>query len=220
MPPMRRANKTRAKAHSHVHEQKGRTYFGEDRARALLEFLNSRRRNSPGRIEKLLMAFADIEQRKNEFLAVRTIRSILSESKLRLEPFWHIPLIKSSEKSRFRPRCVYRMKLDRAHSVVEWDAVSSRMDRAESLAMRELLDLTTTGMLDRVRRCDNAECGRWFFRRFKHKRFHSDTCAQTTFRQDPEWKAQRREYMKDLRQKKKLQERKWANGINRKAGKQ
>lgn len=217
MPPMRRANKTTNKARSHMHEHAGRTYFGEDRAQSLLVWLNSRLRKSPGRIEQMLMAFSDIRLRRNEFVATRTIRSVLQESKLRLEPFWYIPLVESQTKSPFRPG-VYRLKLNRSQSVVEWDPVSTRMGRAESLAMRELLDLAAAGMLDRMRRCDNAECGRWFYRRFSTQRFHKSSCAQETFRQDPEWKAKRREYMKDLRQRKKLQERKWLRGTKRKAG--
>jgi hypothetical protein len=202
-------------ARSHMHERTSRTYYGEAHAQALLEWLNSRRRKSPGRIETMLAAFSDIRLRKNEFVAAKTIRSVLRESKLRLEPFWHIPFIESAEESPFRPG-VYRWKLDRSHSVVEWDPVSPRMGRAEALAMRELLDLATSGALDRVRRCDNAKCGRWFYRRFLHKRFHAASCAQETFRKNPEWQVRRREYMKDLRQKKKLQEQKWSRGTKRK----
>ncbi len=46
---------------------------------------------------------------------------------------------------------MYRYKLDRSHSVVEWDAVSPRMSKDEADAMSALLDLSSQGLLDHVR---------------------------------------------------------------------
>jgi hypothetical protein len=184
---------------SHVH---ARSYFGESTAQAVLEWLNTRSRRKSDHVEKMLLAFADLRSKTREFAAVRTIRSVLRESKLRLEPFWFQPLVESQTKSPFRPG-VYRLKLDPSRSVIEWDPVSPRMSRAQAIALHKLLDLASQGLVDRVRQCKWQECERWFFARFSHQECCSGRCQQNRIRSTDEWKKKRKIYMQRHRRQEK-----------------
>src|SRR6185369_8168423 len=93
---------------------------------------------------------------------------------------------------------------------IDWRLVGS-MHPLQGLALVKLLHLADRGLIGRVRKCGRNHCGKWFFARFQHQRFHSERCQQETFKSDPEWKKQRAEYMKDLRHKEALRH----AGLNR-----
>jgi hypothetical protein len=63
----------------------------------------------------------------------------------------------------------------------------------ETHAVVRIVELCQEGLILRVRMC---RCGVWFFVKFSHQKFHSTACQQRAYRDDPEWKAYRREYMK------------------------
>lgn len=66
-------------------------------------------------------------------------------------------------------------------------------------AAHQIVHLAEKGLLYRVRRCGN--CRKWFFARFNHSRFCTVVCQQKGYRSSPEWKAHRREYMKEYTRK-------------------
>lgn len=191
---------SRSKRPSHAHARK---YPGEAAAQALLEWLNSRTGKKVDPIERMLLAFADIAAKTNEYQAMRSIRKILRETKLRLTPFWYIPMVKSGTESRHRPG-VYLWKLDRSRSVIKWDPVAPRMSRAHALAFHKLLDLASQGLAVSVRRCAWQKCRRWYFSRFDHHTCCSAQCQQRAARSTPEYKEERKAYMKKHRRREKL----------------
>jgi hypothetical protein len=213
---MWRANKTSKKAHSHVH---ARSYFGEDIAKGLLEWLNSPRKR-PDLVEEFLQASMELALGVNDFAAVKKIKAVLHKADLKRIPYLHVPFVQKGERwSPGRRHSVPRLVLDRSRWDVQWDPVSKSMIRAQAVAFSSCLDLGATGLLGRIRTCKREACGQWFFAKFEHQRFHSEQCQQQTFKSSPEWKKQRAEYMKRLRHEEKLRERKWLLGTKRKAGK-
>ncbi len=214
MAQMKRANKPKSSAHSHVHEE--RHYLGEAAGEALIEWLNAASRKKCDSIEQLLRASADLAAGKNDFAAAKTIRAILRKSNLKLIPFWHVPLIERGERgevggrwSHGRKKLVPAMVLDRTRWVVEWDPVGRHMSRAQALAIYQALQLGSQGLLPRVRECQNQKCKLWFYARFIHQRFHSERCQLEAFRSDPQWKEKRAEYMRQLRWEEKQRKRRW-----------
>lgn len=63
----------------------------------------------------------------------------------------------------------------------------------ETHAVARIVELCHEGLIERVRMCS---CGAWFFAKFSHMKFHSTACQQKAYRDDPSWRAHRREYMK------------------------
>jgi len=63
----------------------------------------------------------------------------------------------------------------------------------ETHAVASIVELCHEGLIDRVRLCS---CGMWFYAKFSHQKFHSQACQQKAYRDNPEWKAHRRDYMK------------------------
>ena len=67
----------------------------------------------------------------------------------------------------------------------------------ESFAVLRLIQLTQTGLIWKVRKCKCEDCGKWFCARKADNFFHTTTCQQAFYRSSSEWKAHRRDYMKD-----------------------
>ena len=63
----------------------------------------------------------------------------------------------------------------------------------ETHAVARIVELCHEGVIDRVRLCT---CGMWFYAKFSHMKFHTMKCQQRVYRDDPAWRAYRREYMK------------------------
>jgi len=64
-------------------------------------------------------------------------------------------------------------------------------------AVLQVVLLGQQRLLWRVRRCLN--CQRWFFARFKHQRHCKMQCQQAYYRDDPQWRENRRKYMQNYR---------------------
>ena len=186
---MSRAIKTSRKAQSHVHETTY-SYWGEFDAEPLIEWLNSKAKLANDPIEKLLtlnrqLPIESTEQEVRSYLAGLVRRSRLAVA----------PVLIGARPDRWR---------------IDWRLVG-KMHPSQGLALVKLLHLADRGLIGRVRKCARNQCGKWFFARFQHQRFHSERCQQETFKSDPEWKKQRAEYMKDLRHKEALRH----AGLNR-----
>jgi hypothetical protein len=192
---MWRANKTMKKAPSHVHE---RSYFGESDASVVVEWLNSKRKLPGDPIEKLLEFNSQLPIQATEQQVETYLARLVRRSKLAVAPV----LISAAPD-------VWR---------IDWRLVG-RMDPEQGLALVKLLHLADKGLIGRMRKCAKKDCPKWFYAKFEHQRFHETQCQQETFKTSPEWRKQRAEYMKRLRQEKKLQERKWLRGTKRKVGK-
>lgn len=180
------------KAHSHMH---ARSYFGEFDAGPLLEWLNLKARPAGDPVEDLLKLNSELPLEATEHDVRAYLAEIVRRSKLAVAP-----VLVSAQPGKWS---------------VDWRLVG-RMPPLGGLAFVKLLHLADRGLIDRVRKCAGEKCGKWFYAKFEHQRFHAARCQQETFRSDPRWKEQRREYMKQLRQDKKLRERKWLRGSKRK----
>jgi len=180
---------------SHVHP---RSYWGELDAGPLLEWLNSKARPASDPVEELI----EMNQRLPIEVTAEEIGSYLAEL-VRLSKLAVAPVLGD----------VGPMKWQ-----VDWRLVG-RMPPSQGLALVKLLHLADKGLIGRVRRCaakqtkqvgprawSTVSCGKWFFAKFAHQRFHSEKCQQETFKRDPDWKKQRAEYMKRLRAERKLRE--------------
>jgi hypothetical protein len=64
-----------------------------------------------------------------------------------------------------------------------------------SEAVEVILRLTEIGCLTRLKRC--SHCRKWLYARFRHQEFCSVACQQKGYTQSEQWKARRREYMRD-----------------------
>jgi hypothetical protein len=192
---MRRAIKTTKKAPSHVH---AKSYFGEQDAELVIAWLNSRRRPPNDPLAKLVEFNQQLPIQATE----HQLRAYLADH-VRRAKFAVAPVLVDAAPDRWR---------------IDWRLVGN-MNPEQGLALVKLLHLADKGLIGRVRKCGKKTCGRWFYARFETQRFHTERCQQETFKTSPEWREQRREYMKRLRQEKKLRERKWLRESKRKGGK-
>jgi hypothetical protein len=79
----------------------------------------------------------------------------------------------------------------------EPDSPGDSIDFTEDDAVLRIMDLARDGLLGRIRRCD---CKDWFFARFSHQKFCCTRCQQNYYRSSEEYRANRRIYMKNLRE--------------------
>lgn len=64
-----------------------------------------------------------------------------------------------------------------------------------SEALEVILKLTQMGQLNRLRHC--AQCKRWLYAKFRHQHFCSVKCQQKNYSDSEEWRAHRRQYMRN-----------------------
>jgi len=67
-----------------------------------------------------------------------------------------------------------------------------------SEAMEVILKLTQIGSLGRLKQC--ANCGKWLYAKFRHQEYCSMLCQQKNYSQSEQWKAHRRQYMRNYYQ--------------------
>jgi len=83
---------------------------------------------------------------------------------------------------------------------IEWAKMPkftyARADSA-GVALLNMIRLFEQGLIHRVRRC--LKCKKWFYARFRHQQFCSTRCQQSHYRSSEEWKAYRREWMRQYR---------------------
>jgi hypothetical protein len=173
---------------------------------AVIQWLNARPYNKakPDPVEELIRVNADEWKPGADLNAVRRkIRSILRRSKLHLAPFWYIPVLQVVQFSQRRGVLVPRPRTDWRRWGVDWDPTAKGMVRAQSLALRSVLDLASEGLLGRVRKCDLEGCGQWFYAKKQQQRFHSAECQRFAFTHDKEWMAKHALEMRQRRAAKK-----------------
>lgn len=151
-------------------------------------------------------AFIDAEEAINSILATYSIRPHLFYSE---HDRWALSWRSARGRSRPLTKCPQCHKpLARYGSTWRCNVCDARgSDRDESQALHALLELAKQGLLERFRRCGDPECGRWFYARFHHQKFHSPECQQRFFKSSDKWKSRRAEYMRNLRRGQKQQQR-------------
>ncbi len=66
-----------------------------------------------------------------------------------------------------------------------------------------LITVAQMGFLDRILRCANANCGKWFFAKFSHENHCNPVCQRRAYQSSEQWKEKRRAWYRDHRQSKK-----------------
>jgi predicted RNA-binding Zn ribbon-like protein len=181
-------------------------YIGEPRVLDVIQWLNARPQSkaTSDPVEQLIRVNADEWKPGADLNAVRRkIRSILRRSQLHLAPSWYIPILQVVQFSEHRGALVPRPRTDWRRWGIDWDPTAKGMGRAQSLALRSVLDLASEGLLGRVRKCDREGCGEWFYAKKLQQRFHSAECQRFAFTHDKEWMAKHALEMRQRRAAKK-----------------
>lgn len=161
----------------------------------MVDWLNSKRKLPGDPIEKLLELNQQLPIQATEHDIERYLGQLVRRSR-----FAVAPVLKSATPRQWG---------------IKWQLVG-KMDPEQGLALTKLLHLAEQGLIGRVRKCAKSSCEIWFYAKFEHQRCNSMRCQRETFKTSPEWKRQRREYMKRLRQEKKLRERRLLRRSKRK----
>jgi len=185
------------KRHSQVLHK--RTYWGEDTASVLVDWLNHRVRPKGDPVEALvrlqghhsLVLDGDPRQKSVE-LVNRTTRS------------WGLSLVPVAG-------------LTPDGWTAEWrHRPTSKAHPLQLLAFVKALHLASDGLLQRVRQCGRTECGRYYYERFPQQEFCSTKCRELQKRSTPEWKKSRAQYMQRHRHGLQERERRGVSAVTRK----
>jgi hypothetical protein len=170
-----------------------RDYIGDARALAILQWLNARpqKKQKADPVEQLIRVNAHEWKQGADVNAVtRKVRAILGSARLRLAPYWFVPvihtmrLVERGGRGRIQPVPM----TDFSRWGIDWDPVAKGMGRAQALALRSTLELASDGLLGKVRECKREACGIWFFAAKSHQKFHSPECQQLALRSTDEWR--------------------------------
>jgi len=168
-----------------------RTFTGEDLGTPLIAYLERTDRPTDDSVEKLVELMGRL--RSGEDTRDEMVDLINQTVKNRPE-LWMMPVASRTPEGMVTvtdgpvssgpvPRMI-------ATLLVEWNRA---------------LVLLKRGLLDRIRRCAKADCGKLFWARFSHSEYHADACRLAVEAANPEYKKNRREYM---RRQRKAQKRK------------
>jgi hypothetical protein len=168
------------------------TFQGQDLAEPVLEHLRRNDRATDDRVETLVQLELARSRElmpgvTGEDRAPRIVRLVNDTMRL-----WNFGLIHTATQE--------------GHDwSVKWGSKTSKKGTAsEMLAFHDALLLKRQGLLHRIRRCGRPGCPEWFFAKFDHQNFHSDKCRVAVLSADEQRKENRKQYMRDLRAKKKL----------------
>lgn len=124
-------------------------------------------------------------------------RSIVDKSlRSRLDRHWHVQQKLFREISHLIVPGEMRIKRLEPRG---WDISLVVKEQGAFNYIQQLLGYARTGELSRFKKC--ANCKAWFFSRVDHQRCCSLGCRQILHRSSPEFKEQRRLYMRELRRK-------------------
>lgn len=169
-------------------------FFGEDEAHDLIIWMNCEE-YPPNRQ-------VTVKNRRPEFLRVfeilesaRQVESALSESSADARALG----TQVSHLNRAVARYTFKPQFPHAPPFsLRWRASRSEaVIPSEHRAILSLLRLLELRLLYRVRAC--AHCTTWFFARYRHSKFCKTTCQQKYYASSPEFKAERRMYMREYR---------------------
>ncbi|MBZ5722893.1 MAG: hypothetical protein LAO03_21340 [Acidobacteriia bacterium] len=174
----------------------------------LIRFLNGTKTARGKRIVVILEKMLQLEEMTKTIdgpmLAALSLKKVAPD---RFRVQWEVEkqtalLNRELRKYRFSPRAA--VATGGSGGAVEWVAYWRRDSREKqeerlrmmaSEALEVILKLTQIGYLNRLRHC--AQCHRWLYAKFRHQTFCSVTCQQKNYTQTDQWKAHRREYMRE-----------------------
>jgi hypothetical protein len=168
------------------------TFQGQDLAEPVLEYLRRDDRPVDDRVEQLVQL--ELARYREVLPGVtgedRTPRIVrLVNDTMRL---WDFGLIHQATRE------------ERDWKVTWQHRPSKKATHPEMLAFNDALLLKRQGLLHRIRQCARPGCKEWFFAKFDHQNFHIDKCRVAVLSADEQRKEDRKQYMRDLRAKKKL----------------
>lgn len=92
-------------------------------------------------------------------------------------------------------------KLDFIYRSLHSNCPQSELE--EYAAFDAYVNLVRTGRLMKLRRCSLEECNRWYLAKIEHQRYCKNACKQKQARSTEEFKAKRRNYMREEYHRKK-----------------
>jgi hypothetical protein len=185
-------------------EESARVYKGEADSRSLITWLNeTRNRAACSRVVRLIELFNIATEKGHQLRSAK----LAEKSSLRnlLDLTHDVERIQRDINRVLKGHRSYPHAWVSEFGIRPVRAVASRRkdgsDRMwpqnEFAAVEAVLHLVSLKLIEKVKQC---RCGRWFFRRFKHERFHDQKCRQQEHRSSPEYKAKRNEYARTLYQ--------------------
>jgi ribosomal protein S27AE/uncharacterized protein YodC (DUF2158 family) len=190
-----------------------RTYTGEEECRPLVRWLNREGKTRAGfKIQALLTYARILSQALPKAAGDRDLRD-LEEAVAEQVSYWEsLPNAQTADRAKRLRRILKTVGVPKVKVSVkvkfEDAGPSQRLllvpaaDTPKGEALLSALRLSEKGILDRVRKC--PRCGKWFFARFRHQRFHHLKCQQKHFRDSDAWKEHRREWMRDYYKKQQM----------------
>ena len=178
---------------SHVH---ARTYLGEESAKPLLTWLNSRDRKESDTIEQLKEAIDVLDGYRKFIPPKRRRQGELAKINLRSRNGTHIfesinvwPQIRAHTDTSLGSN---GRSIRPGRWLFGWQPVDRKgMKEAQAFALVTLFELASQDLAWRVRKCAKPGCGQWFWARFEHQKFHARPCQEQHYHSTPAWKAQR-----------------------------
>ena len=168
-----------------------REYAGAEDGTHLTEILNRNQRKEKGRrLVRILELIAELLRLNKRLQATpRSRSSPLIIATVRL----HMAVYKEFKNLRLHSR-ITPMMSSPGHISFHW-APCRQTDFDEGRLL--ITHLAEQGLLDRVRQC--GKCRTWFYARFRHQQFCSTKCQTSHYKGSEEWKAHRREWMRNYR---------------------
>jgi hypothetical protein len=194
--------RTKPKLQRHVLRQSLGAYEGS----LLTEWLNQPRRTGDHRrIERLLVNLSVVFSLRLRGsptglgVMLEDFRDFLGLEKSQVKTFDKCLKEVQTELEHYRMRPILR-DLDSATEPKMGGALNFDWDSGDSPAARAILlimSLGNLGLVQRVRHCRN--CKRWFYAKFSHNEFCSTKCQQAHYKSSPQWREQRKKYMRQYR---------------------
>jgi hypothetical protein len=171
------------------------TFFGDDEARPLIEFLNSGQ--GPRAVVETFIAISNARkpdlQRAAE--AYQAVERLVPKGGTIFPDFEHLEPPRTPEIHQGRVRWTQR----RAPEQIDPKTVPQEV-------WFSLMTLADLDLLSRVRRCVQSGCRRWFFAKFGSQRACSTECQRAALHASPRYKKERSTYMKGYRKREKIRE--------------
>jgi hypothetical protein len=190
-----------------------RWYPGEFWAKHLVEWLNKNSGRASGRrIGELLKEMRRVtetleprwEQVADSKGGQMLMRRARDENPSNLNAELHEKINRSLSKYEMLPEVRFGTRVDAPNAwLVRWctretqHGSNTPVPQSEGGAVGLILQLAERGVVHRVSEC--SECGNWYFARFSHQKFCGGACQKKHFRDSEEWRAKRREYMREYR---------------------
>jgi hypothetical protein len=179
----------------------------------LIKFLNETRTEEGKRIVRVLEQMLEIEEMakpiKGIVLPAMSLRKT-DPAKFKLLCTLDVKVVqlqRELEQFKFVPRA--EVAVGGSGGASEWATWWGRGDYRKksdprlrmrgSEAVELILRITQISSLNRLRRC--AHCGKWLYAKFRHQSFCSVACQQKSYTKSDQWKAHRREYMRNYYQR-------------------